>query len=109
MTRGLRWIVTALVGVVALAGAASFAPDAVPAAPPPLRLEGDVVVTDTSQSELVVVPSPSVDLDDTAPVVTTTTVISPDQSIDDSSESVDPPVDDSAGSADGSADSPDDE
>jgi len=108
MTKGLRWILTALVGLVCLAGAASYAPDVVPAAPPPVRLEGDVVVTDPSQNELVVVPSPSVDLDDTASVATTTTATSPDQSIDDSSDSVDPPVGDSVESADDSAGSPDD-
>jgi len=107
MTKRLRWIVTALVGLVALAGAASFAPDGVPAAPPPVRLEGDLVVTDPSQSELVVVPSPSVDLDDRAPISTTTTTASQDDSgaFDDGPDSASSPDQ----SGDDSADSPDDE
>jgi hypothetical protein len=120
VTKGFRWTITALVGLIALAGAASLAPRSIPAAPPPVRLEGVVVETEPSPNELVIVPNPSVDLGSENPVVTTTTVpsnagvvadddpdpvASPDDPIDPPAQ----PIDDSAGSADDSAGSSDDD
>ena len=124
----LRWVALTIVGVVALTAAISFAPESLPAALPPVRLEGPVIGVDPSQTELVVVPSPSVDLGE--PTVTTVTV-PPDDSLiaNDGLDSLasadidypvpvpsdpiepDPSVDteDSADSAGLSVDSPDDD
>lgn len=128
MRMRLRWVALTIGSVVTLAAAISFAPEALPAAPPPVRLEGPIVETDLAQTELVVVPFPSVDLG--GPVVTTTTVPPQDSLVaDDSLDSVaspdvdvadpPPPPDpapvpsvgsaDSADSVDTSADSPDDD
>ncbi|HEX9865403.1 MAG TPA: hypothetical protein VGC03_10590 [Acidimicrobiia bacterium] len=124
----LRWVALTIVGVVALTAAISFAPESLPAALPPVRLEGPVVGGNPTQTELVVVPSPSVVLGE--PTVTTVTVPPDDGLIgNDSLDSLasadvdspvpvppdpefpDPPVDpgDSADSADPSVDSPDDD
>lgn len=126
----LRWVALTAGGVVALAAAISFAPESLPAALPPVRLEGPIVDGEPAQNELVVVPSRSVDLGGPNAVVTTTTVPQEDALVgDDSLDSVasadidspdlvtpldqapDPSVGsvDSAGSADTSADSPDDD
>jgi hypothetical protein len=117
-----------IVGVVALTAAISFAPESLPAALPPVRLEGPVVGGNPTQTELVVVPSPSVDLGERT--VTTVAVPQDDSLIDNESlDSLasadvdspipvppgpvfpDPPADigDSADSADSSVDSPDDD
>lgn len=122
----LRWVALTIVGVVALTAAISFAPESLPAALPPVRLEGPVVEGNHSQTELVVVPSRSVDLGE--PTVTTVTVPPDDDLIGNDSldsiasadvdapdpvppgptvDSVDPV--DSAGSPDSSVDSPDDD
>jgi hypothetical protein len=110
-----------MAGIVAVAAAVSFAPKPIPAVPPPVRLEGAPTTrTDPSQSELVVVPAPSVDLGGEDPVMTSTTVAAesplppgtdaptPGAVADDSVDDRDDPGDDSAGSMDDSADSPDD-
>jgi hypothetical protein len=110
-----------MAGVVVVAAAVSFAPKPIPAVPPPVRLEGAPTPrTDPSQSELVIVPAPSVDLVSKDPVMTSTTVASetlpppetdtptPDAGADDSVDDSDDPGDDSSGSLDDSADSPDD-
>jgi len=123
----------AVTGIAAVATALSFVPDAVPAAPPPVRLEGPVVDTDPTRNELVVVPFPSVELGEPGTEVTPTTVLpdpalvdddsvdvvaSPDEVLPDPDDSPDPVPDDPAGSTDtsadsadsiGSADSPDDD
>ncbi len=118
-------MVATLVGVIALIGAASFAPRAIPAAAPPVRLDGYVSPTTVpAPTELVVVPTPSVDLEPSVPVVTSTTLpsagdgapattvptvsTSQDDDDDESDEVADD--DDTADSPDdGSADSPDDD
>ncbi len=124
----LRWVALTIMGVVALTAAISFAPESLPAALPPVRLEGPVVGGNPSQTELLVVPSRSVDLGE--PTVTTVTV-PPDDSLigNDGLDSLasadvdspvpvppdpvspDPSVDsgDSADSADSSVDLPDDD
>lgn len=126
-----RWIAVVLTGVVALAAVLSFAPNQVPAAPPPVRLDGEIVQSESSNTELVVVPFPSVELGrpatEVTPTTPTTTITVP---VDDSVVSVgedspdvlaspdqapppepsEPPSDDSADSVDDSVsvDSPDD-
>jgi len=110
-----------MAGVVALAAAVSFAPRPIPAVPPPVRLEGAPTTRpETFQSELVVVPAPSVDLEGQDPVMTSTTVgaesppppetevPTPGAVADDSVDDPDDPGDDAAGLMDDSADSPDD-
>jgi hypothetical protein len=109
-------------GVAAIAAALSFVPDTVPAAPPPVRLEGPVVDTEPTRNELVVVPFPSVEFGEPGTEVTSTTVpldvapadeesvdvvASPDEVLPDPVDSPDPVPDDSAGSPDTSADSAD--
>jgi hypothetical protein len=126
-----RWIAVVLTGVVAVAAAFSFAPNEVPAAPPPVRLDGEIVESETSGTELVVVPFPSVELgrpvsDATPTTPTTATTVPVDDpvvSVDEDSPDVvaspdqapppEPPSPDSADSVDDSAepvsvDSPDD-
>jgi len=118
-----------LTGVVALAAVLSFAPGQVPAAPPPVRLDGEIVQSESSNTELVVVPFPSFELGrpetDVAPTTPTTTTSPTSPTtvpVDDSVVSVDedspdvvaspdqapppePPSPVSADSADDSADS----
>jgi hypothetical protein len=109
-----------MAGIVAVAAAVSFAPKPIPAVPPPVRLEGAPTTrSDPFQSELVIVPAPSVDLGSEDPVMTTSTVAAesapppgteaptPGAVADDSVDDPDDPGD-SAGSMDDSADSPDD-
>jgi hypothetical protein len=121
-----RWIAVVLTGVVAIAAVLSFAPNQVPAAPPPVRLDGEIVQSESTNTELVVVPFPSVELGRPATEVTpttptTTTIVPVDESVvsvdEDSPDVVaspdqapppEPPSDDSADSVDDSVDSPDD-
>jgi hypothetical protein len=131
MSHRHRWLAGAMAGVVAVAAVVSFAPKPIPAVPPPVRLDRvPTPRTDPSQTELVVVPAPLVDLVGEDPVITSTTVSqsppppvtdaptpgagaadSPDDRDDpddDSADDPDDPGDDSTGSMDDSADSPDD-
>jgi hypothetical protein len=119
----LRLVAVALAAVVAVSAAFSFAPQPVPAAPPPIRVEGDWVETERGQNGLVVVPFPSVELGQPNPGVSSTTdaqvddlvsddspdlVASPDEPAADPADSADS-LDDSADSVEASADSPDDD
>jgi hypothetical protein len=114
----MRWVAGVVTGIAALAAALSFAPDSVPAAPPPVRLEGTVVDTEPTRNELVVVPFPSVELGDQAREVTSTTIApalvgedspdvpaSPDDDIASPVAPPDPIPEDSASSVEASADS----
>ena len=108
-----RWLAGAMAGFVALAAALSFAPEPIPAVPPPVRLEGALdTTTNPMQNELVVVPAPSIDLGGGGPAPTTTTVVpaTPPPAVDDAPSQGSPADsgDGSADSIDDSADSPDD-
>jgi hypothetical protein len=101
--------------VVAIAAAISFRPQSVPAAPPPVRLEGGLVEGDPSPGELVVVPFPPVELGepgDGTPATTVTSLADEAPDGDEAPGPADPPdetPDTSSDTDDASADTPDDD
>jgi hypothetical protein len=101
--------------VVAIAAAISFRPQAVPAAPPPVRLEGDFLESDPSPGDLVVVPFPPVELGepgDGTPVTTTTSLADEAPDGDETpgpTDTLDETPDTSSDTDDASADTPDDD
>lgn len=117
MTSRFRWLAGAMAGFILLASVIALAPRPLPAVPPPVRLEGSLQTASVpTQSELVVVPSPSVALraatpvevaPTTSPSAPPSTTGQPPTSAGDDAGSGDD-TGDAAGSDDGSADSPDD-
>jgi hypothetical protein len=109
----LRWVAVITVAVVAFAAAFSFPGNAVPEPPPPVRLDGSLVVDLPATDGLVVVPFPSVELSDQGGVTTTTTQPKDQAPVeDDGVDSVDSPddaEDSDLGSVEASADSADDD
>lgn len=79
MRRSLAWI-TATLTLVAVAGVVALRPVPLPAAPPPIRLEGEVVVSGPLDGSLQVVPPGTLwlgeDRSPGAPPVDSTTVTS---------------------------------
>jgi hypothetical protein len=101
--------------VVAIAAGISFRPQSVPAAPPPVRLQGDLVEGDPSPGDLVVVPFPPVELGepgDGTPATTAPSLAGEDPGGDGAPGPTDPPdetPDTSSDTDDASADTPDDD
>jgi hypothetical protein len=61
MSRSLTWL-SAGAAVLVLTIALGMGPSPLPAAPPPIRLDGEITVPESPQTSLVVVPPPVIRL-----------------------------------------------